>query len=359
MSDAATRAYSNVLQFIRETPWAVLPESFATVRDVIGAHLEGWRPTEKDVAELEAMAARRPAAYASGAIAVLPLQGMIMPKASMFSAISGGTSLDSFCQMLSDAVNDPSVSHIVLDVDSPGGSCDMVVETAAAIRAAAAQKPIVAVANTMAASAAYHLASQATELSVTPSGEVGSIGVFAAHQDRSQMQALLGVKTTLIKAGKYKTEGNPFEPLSEDARQAIQARVDDLYSMFVADVAKGRRTSPDAVTEGFGQGRMVAAQDAVQAGMADRVETLQQAITRIARGNAAAAGGRRASLGEPAATEVRETEGLPLNVDEPEAAVATGDTPSPAPLVPGAEGLLARSSFREAFIDRALKPERS
>jgi signal peptide peptidase SppA len=354
MKNAETRAYTNVLQYIRETPWAVLPDAFATVRDVIGAHLEGWRPSEQEVVALEEMAARRPSGYTSGAIAVLPLQGMIMPKASLFSAMSGGTSLDQFCQMLAEAVNDPSVSHIVLDVDSPGGVCDMVPETAAVIREAAARKPVTAVANTMAASAAYWLASQAGELSVTPSGDVGSIGVFAAHTDQSQLQQRVGIKTTLIKAGKYKTEGNPFEPLSDEARQAIQGRVDDIYSMFTNDVAKGRRTTPDAVAEGFGQGRMVAAQDAVTAGMADRVETLQQAITRIARGNAA--GGRGMS-----AAEVREQEGLPPFADEAEGLVEQeADIPSVStPLVPGAEALLSRPSFREAFIDRALEPERS
>jgi ClpP class serine protease len=57
--------------------------------------------------------------------------------------------------------------------------------------------------------------------------------------------------------GKFKTEMSPFQPLSEDAKAEIQARVDKFYGMFVQDVARGRGTTVDQVREGFGQGRMV------------------------------------------------------------------------------------------------------
>jgi ClpP class serine protease len=87
-----------------------------------------------------------------------------------------------------------------------------------------------------------------------------------------------GVKTTLISAGKYKTEGNPYEPLSDEARAAMQAMVDDYYGMFTRAVAKGRGVSVDAVRNGFGEGRMVSASQAVKNGMADRVATLDQVL---------------------------------------------------------------------------------
>jgi hypothetical protein len=98
------------------------------------------------------------------------------------------------------------------------------------------QKPVFAIANTFAPRPPTTSPRRPTS-SASPSAELGSIGVYAAHQDRSAMQEKLGVKTTLISAGKYKVEGNPFEPLSEEARQALQAEVDGFYEMFVADVA--------------------------------------------------------------------------------------------------------------------------
>ena len=93
-----------------------------------------------------------------------------------------------------------------------------VMKPAQALLDARGTKPITAIANTLAASAAYWLATAADELVVTPSAEIGSIGVFAAHRDFSVALHNAGLKTTLISAGKYKVEANPFEPLSAEAR---------------------------------------------------------------------------------------------------------------------------------------------
>jgi signal peptide peptidase SppA len=166
-------------------------------------------------------------------------------------------------------------------VDSPGGVTDLVPETAAEIRAARERKPITAVANTMAASAAYWLASQASEVVVTPSGWLGSIGVYMLHVDWSGNNAQIGVKPTYISAGKYKTEGNPEEPLSESAREHMQEDVDRFYSMFLSDVALGRGVDVETVRADFGEGRVLLAEPSLQAGMADRVETFEDAVARL------------------------------------------------------------------------------
>jgi ClpP class serine protease len=91
------------------------------------------------------------------------------------------------------------------------------------------------------------------------------------------------MKVTLVSAGKHKVEGNPYEPLGDEARTAIQGRVDDYYALIVKAVAKGRGTTPAAVREGFGQGRVVGAADAVELGMADRIGTLDQEIARLVK----------------------------------------------------------------------------
>jgi signal peptide peptidase SppA len=147
------------------------------------------------------------------------------------------------------------------------------------IYAARQSKPITAVVNHLAASAAYWLASAATEIVVSPSGEVGSIGVFAAHDDVSAAMAREGVARTLISAGKYKTEGHPFGPLTEEARLNIQKRVDEYYAMFVRDVARFRDKPINAIYNGFGEGRVVGATEAVRLGMADSVGTLEMVVS--------------------------------------------------------------------------------
>jgi ClpP class serine protease len=113
---------------------------------------------------------------------------------------------------------------------------------------------------------------------VTPSGDVGSIGVFGKHVDTSAMQEKAGLKTTLISAGRFKTEGNPNEPLGDEAREAMQARVDDAYDTFVADVAAGRGVSEGAVRGGYGEGRLLNARRSLAAGLVDGVQTFDATV---------------------------------------------------------------------------------
>ncbi len=87
---------------------------------------------------------------------------------------------------------------------------------------------------------------------------------------------------TLVSAGRFKTEGSPFEELGDEARKEMQRQVDRHYGQFIDDLAMGRMINPAKVERDFGQGRMVPAADAVRLGMADRVATVEQAMQGIA-----------------------------------------------------------------------------
>jgi signal peptide peptidase SppA len=276
--------YDHVVMEVFRKPWAILPEKLQVIAELVALRVSGGRLSEEDIrARLEAAAiSAGPRSQQSyGAIAVIPIHGMISPRANMMSQVSGGTSIDKLTAQFRQARADASVKAIVFDVDSPGGSVEGIPELAEEIYKSRSQKKSVAIANGMAASAAYWLASAAGELVVVPSGQVGSIGVFMAHEDISKAMEQEGVKVTLISAGKYKTDGSEIEPLSESAREDMQGKVDAFYGMFVKGVARGRRASQDDVRGGFGQGRMVLAADAVKAEMADRVATMDDTLARL------------------------------------------------------------------------------
>jgi signal peptide peptidase SppA len=169
----------------------------------------------------------------------------------------------------------------VLDIDSPGGSIYGVPELAQEIFAAREKKKVVAVANSLAASAAYWLAAAASEVVVTPSGDVGSVGVYAMHEDISRLLDQEGVTVTFISAGKFKTEGNPYEPLSEEGRSFMQERVDEAYAMFTRDLARFRDVPVAKVKSDFGEGRVVGAKAAKAAGMVDRIASLEDTLARL------------------------------------------------------------------------------
>jgi signal peptide peptidase SppA len=208
----------------------------------------------------------------------------------MMDDISGGgsASTDRIAKDIRSAMSDPAVSAILLDVDSPGGTVFGVAELAKEIFGMRGQKPVVAIANSLAASAAYWIASAASEFHVTPSGEAGSIGVFAEHTDISKWLENEGIKPTLIQAGDFKTEGNQYAPLTDEATAYIQSRVNDYYGMFVKAVAKYRGVSETKVQRDFGQGRVFGADQAVACGMADKVSTFDQVLAKLTGSKASA-----------------------------------------------------------------------
>lgn len=271
-----------LLSAFLDMAWALLPSKLAALSEIVHRHEAGVKLTAEEV-QARIGSRPQPGQTQAGAVAVLPLFGTIFPRANLMTETSGATSAERWGAKFRAALADTNVGAIVIDVDSPGGAVQGIDELGAEIYKARGAKPIVAVANHLAASAAYWLATAADELVVAPSGEVGSIGVFAAHEDISRAEDAGGVKTTLISAGKYKVEGNPYEPLSEEARAAIQARVDEFYGMFTRAVARNRGVSADAVRDGFGEGRVVGARDAVRLGMADRVATLDEVIAGMQR----------------------------------------------------------------------------
>jgi len=285
--------YKNVVNLVYNQPWAILPGTYATILDLIAFRANGGVLTEDEIRErigADWSAVSHPQARNNrGAVAVLPLHGVISQRMNMMSAMSGGTSTELFGKMFREAIADPAISGIVLDIDSPGGSVFGVHELWQTVLNARGEKPIVAMVNSMAASAAYWIASAVDDIVVTPGGEVGSIGVLTGHTDLSAQLEMVGQKVTLISAGKKKLDGNPFEPLSEEARADLQGRVDTYYATFVGAVAKGRGVTPSTVRNGFGEGSMVGAVEAVKLGMADRVGTLDVAI-----GRASGRGGVRA-----------------------------------------------------------------
>jgi signal peptide peptidase SppA len=276
--------YQHVAHAIFDQPWAITEAAFGAVLEVIELRLDGGHLSADEIAARLAVAEQsagpRGGAQRAGSVAVIPVYGVLSHRANMLSEMSGGTSVQRLQASFRQALSDPDVGAIVLDVDSPGGAVSGIPELADEIRAARGQKPIIAVANTLMASAAYYIAAQADEIVASPSAFVGSIGVFTAHKDISKAEESLGLKTTLISAGKYKVEGNPYEPLPDEARAYAQSMIDETYGAFVNAVAKGRGTTASAVRDGYGEGRAVTAKEAVRLGMADRIGTLEDAIDR-------------------------------------------------------------------------------
>ncbi len=271
------------------TPWALMPERLQAMAGVLTRWSAGEPPTDEAMFQIQSERVLRDtrkqmaAANAGSGIAVLPLYGVVTQRGNMVDDISGpgSTSTQQFTSALRQVLADDTVGQILIDIDSPGGSVYGVAELASEIVKARAQKPVVAVANSLSASAAYWIGCSASEFYVTPGGEVGSIGVWQAHFDYSKALEEEGVKTTLVSAGKCKVEGNPYVPLDPEAQAFMQSRVDDYYNAFIQAVAVGRGVSVDDVRNGMGEGRVLGADAALAQRMVDGIASFDDVLARM------------------------------------------------------------------------------
>lgn len=219
-----------------------------------------------------------------GATAVIPIMGPLRRRPSLFSQLLGlgdASTYQGIARRLADALADREVKSIMLLIDSPGGTVGGLPELADQIARAGQVKPVTAVADGLAASAAYWLGSQAGRFVAAPSAELGSIGVFLLHVDASRAVDAEGLTPTFIASdiSPFKTEGNPLEPLSEEARDHLQGEVNTIGRNFVQAVARGRKVSESTVTTLYGRGRMLLAKAAHRVGMVDGIETLATALS--------------------------------------------------------------------------------
>ena len=274
---------------LRETLWAIVPSRLqALVELLITTDAAGIRCDDtRQMFGASALGRAQRGFLVWGSTAVLPIYGVITHRETFLSHLFGGTSVMSFSAALKQALSDPNISTIIFDVDSPGGSIEGIQELSDEIYAARGKKFMIAQANAAMASAAYWIGSAAHEIVVTPSGQVGSIGVLAAHEDISKALEAKGIKMTVLTYGAHKAEDSPFTPLSEDARAHIQGMVNTVGEIFTSAVARNRGVSASTVQSSFGQGRMVLARDAVRANMADRVGTMTDTIARLGKKNIA------------------------------------------------------------------------
>lgn len=210
----------------------------------------------------------------NGSVAVIPLQGVITKRGGWFS---DGT--DRVMRAIDTAMSSKAVAGVVLDVDSPGGSSYGLMEFADRLHAYRDDpKPLLGMANTLAASAAFWSGSSVDQFIASPSADVGSVGVWSLHLDWSKAMDDVGIKPTFVYAGKYKIEGNPFEPLSDEARAEIQRGVDEVYDQFLTALSRNRNTPKSRVETDFGQGRVLSADRAKAAGMVDRIASLDEVV---------------------------------------------------------------------------------
>jgi capsid assembly protease len=287
------RPAPRVLDAIMSAPWAIHEPALTSIIAVVEGLGEG--PDALATRLGRPLDNARDVQVREGGVAIVSVNGPIVRYANMFTDISGATSLSSLALDLQTAVQSPAVSAIVLSIDSPGGEMSGLAEMADTIRTVAGLKPLVAYVGGLAASGGYWLASAAPEIVIDRSAMLGSIGVVMASTDTSERDAKAGIRR--VEFVSSQSPAKRPDLATEAGRATVQGLVDRLATVFVDDVARARGVDPAHVLEQFGRGGMLVGSDAVGAGMADRLGSLEGLIaelaaarnSRMGRGNGAAA----------------------------------------------------------------------
>lgn len=277
-----TRPLLRIMSAIQEYPWAISEDGMATIQAILDRAMTG---TEVD---LEAVAARlgKPLENTHGrvemrgSIAVLDVEGPLFRRADLFAEISGATTVQNLAVDLRKAADNPLITHIVLNIDSPGGQVNGIQEFADQVREVATIKPVLAYVDGMAASGAYWIASAASRIIVNDSSLVGSIGVVASVRDNRAAQERQGVKQIEIVSTKspYKRP----DAATEAGRAQILEVIDALAEVFIGRVAAFRGITADQVVAKYGQGKILPAPQALAAGMADEITSFEPLLSRLA-----------------------------------------------------------------------------
>ncbi len=273
--------YPHVAARLFNTPLLLAPEKAEVIVAALSPRLFGATATGmaagSDVADDRER--RRAFAITDAGVAVLPVSGTLVRRHDWASAASGLTSYEHIRAMVEDAVTDPRVHALLVDIDSPGGEVAGLFDLVDFLTAARQVKPVWAVANDQAYSAAYGIASACERIYTTRTGGVGSVGVIAVHLDSSAADRAQGLAYTVFRAGRYKAEHNSYEPLTDHARQTMQDELDRLYALFAGQVARNRGLTLDQVTGQEGQ--VYRGPAGVEQRLADAVGTLEQALADL------------------------------------------------------------------------------
>lgn len=265
---AAVPHRASAFDLVASQPWAITPDMLHTISTIA-------RRENESVETLEARAGHplqnTRLVTMRGSTAIIPITGPIFRYGNMFTRISGATSLDVLAQEFNSALENPAVKDIVLNLDTPGGQANGIAEFAAMVHGAG--KPVTAFIEN-AASAGYWIASAASRVVISKTGEAGSIGAVVAIDTT-------GNKPGVIEIVSSQSPKKRPDVTTDAGRAQIQTRVDQWAAAFISDVAANRNTTVEDVLARFGQGDMKMGQAAVDAGMADKVATLEAVIAGL------------------------------------------------------------------------------
>lgn len=243
------------------------------------AHAQRSMAVKAATGEVYAARDEGPKLEVVGNVAVIQVSGGLTFRNDFWSWLFGGCSYEDIQAQIAMAENSTLVDRVILRFDTPGGEVTGIMECADTIFNC--KKHTTAVVDPECASAGLWLASQCKSLVSVRSGMVGSLGVQAVTKNYYKMMQEAGIDVKIFRASisPNKNMGHPYEARTENADAELQVIVDKWGDRFVNAVARGRKVTADTVLAKFGQGKMLEASEAIDAGLIDGYGTIQSVLS--------------------------------------------------------------------------------
>lgn len=349
---------TNYLSFLAarllDTPLMITRAKLDQILDVVGGRIGIELTTTTEASAHDRIALQSPPNnnfFTDQSVAIIPIHGTLVHRAHGLRALSGVTSYSSIRSSIESALNDQSISSILLDIDSPGGEVAGVFDLVDYIYRSRSVKPITAMINERGYSAAYAIASAASSIYLSRTAGVGSIGVVMLHVDRSEADKRAGLTYTHIYAGSHKIDGTPHAPLSAEATEDAQSKVDAVYDLFISTVARNNGLTEDSVRNT--QAATYQGQSAIDNGLADAILSYQEVITKLKQEGGITLMSKRQATKPDTTLETLETPETPPTLEtlETPPTLETPETTPPPPETPP-------PTLSQSDLDSAITAER-
>lgn len=199
-----------------------------------------------------------------GKVGIIPIEGIIGDSGELVEQIN-------------EFADDRRIKAVVLRIDSPGGGVAPSQEIYQAVRELKKKKKVVASMGSVAASGGYLIAVAADRVVANPGSITGSISTVMHYANVEELLKKVGVRSSVVKSGKFKDIGSPTREMTAEEKSLIQAIVDDIYDQFVRTIAENRKLPLQRIFE-LADGRIFSGRQAKDLGLVDELGGLQDAV---------------------------------------------------------------------------------
>jgi capsid assembly protease len=271
-----TENFINNSMNVLSSDWAITKDGFATVK----ANFDKIKDIKAVEAYNSASLEKTLSVKIRDGVAIIPVTGPIFRYVNWYMYYFGGTAISWLARDFQAALDNKDVYSILFNVNSPGGECNGVNEFCKMVLGARNKKPMTAYVGGLGCSAGYWIPAMAGDIVVDETAILGSIGVQTVYLDDTKFLENMGFEEIVLTSDISPKKNLP--PTDDEGKKLVKNRLNALANVFASSVGIGRGIPLKTVLRDFGQGDVFVGQEAIDAGLADRIGSFEETLALLA-----------------------------------------------------------------------------